>query len=255
MTPSAPTCPYGPLCERDLAGPDLDEGELARLERHLSEGCAECEKLIESHISGEGATPDAEERRDLDRVVGRAVDDAAERMAPSRAAVLARVEDELRRERQAQLLRLRRRNLRAIFYVTNLAALVLLLVAYVGTVLVVRVRLREAQRQQTETELQAMRAALTRYVKERGVLPEDARTLVVELSRPARHAPDEEGAPFYRFEPTRVQGGEYLDAFGRPYRFVAGRDRALLYSVGVDGRDAQGEGDDVAAWVHFVQDR
>lgn len=254
MTPTAPFCPYGPLCERDLAGPDLDEGELARLEEHLTQGCPECERLIESHLSDEGPALD-DERRDLDAVIGKAVDDAAERMAPSRAAVLARVEDALRRERQAQLLRLRRRNLRAIFYVTNLAALVLLLVAYVGTVLVVRVRLRDAQRQQTETELQAMRAALTRYVKERGTMPEDARTLVVELARPGRSFEGEEAAPYYRFDPQRVLEGEYLDAFGRPYRFVPGRDRALLYSLGQDGKDAGGEGDDVPAWVHFVQDR
>lgn len=250
MTPSAPTCPYGPLCERDLGGPDLDEGELARLEAHLTQGCPECERLIESHLSGEGTTSDSEERRALDQAVSRAVDDAAERMAPARAAVLARVDDELRRERRDQLLRLRRRNLRAIFYVTNVAALVLLLVAYVGTVIVVRVQLRAAQRQQTEVELQAMRAALTRHVRERGDLPPDARALVVELARPS--GADAQGPPYYRFDASRVLDGEYLDVFGRPYRYAPGRDRALLYSVGLDGKDAEGEGDDVAAWVHFA---
>lgn len=248
MTRAAPTCPYGPLCERDLSGPDLDDGELARLEEHLTQGCSECEKLIESHLSGEGNLSDSEERRALDQAVGRAVDDAAERMAPARAAVLARVDDELRRERRDELLLLRRRNLRAIFYVTNVASLVLLLVAYVGTVIVVRVQLRAAQRQQTDLELQAMRAALARRVKERGALPADARALVVELASRS----DAEGPPYYRFDPTRVSEGEYLDVFGRPYRYLPGPDRALLYSVGVDGKDAGGEGDDVAAWVHFA---
>lgn len=238
------TCPFTPLIERDLAGPTLDEHEQSTLEAHLAQGCSSCEQLLESHLSDE-----SDEARALDETLTAAVDDAAASMAEGRAAVLARVEDELRRERDAQARRVRRRHLRALFYLTNVAALVLLLVAYVGTVVVVRLQRRAAQRLATETELQALVRALTRYVKDHDVLPPDARALVAELGRPSPA-----GSPYYRLDPERIVDGELLDDFGRPYRYLPGRDRALVYSVGPDGQDAEGQGDDIGAWVYFVHD-
>ncbi len=238
------TCPFTPLIERDLAGPTLDDHEQSTLEAHLAQGCSACEQLLESHLSD-----DSDEARALDATLGQAVDDAAARMAESRDAVLARVDDELRRDRAAQARRVRRRHLRALFYLTNVAALVLLVVAYVGTVVVVRLQRRAAQRLATETELQAMVRALTRYVKDHDALPADARRLVAELSRvgPA-------GAPYYRIDPSRVVDGELVDDFGRPYQYEPGGDRALVYSVGPDGQDGRGQGDDIGAWVYFVHD-
>lgn len=238
------TCPFTPLIERDLAGPTLDDHEQSTLEAHLAQGCSSCEHLLESHLSD-----DSDEARALDDTVRPAVEDAAARMAEGRAAVLARVEEELRRDRAAQARRVRRRHLRALFYLTNVAALVLLLVAYVGTVVVVRLQRRGAQRVATETELQALVRALTRYVKDHDRLPADARALVVELGTTSPS-----GAPYYRIDAARTTDGELLDDFGRPYRYVPGRDRALVYSTGPDGQDAQGHGDDLGAWVYFVHD-
>jgi type II secretory pathway pseudopilin PulG len=242
------TCPFTPLIERDLGdGPsDLDELEQARLEAHLAEGCPVCEGLLEAHLTASDARGEL-----LDPVVGRAVDDAAERMSASRVSVMARVEEQVRHERAALVSRLRRRHLRVLFYLVNVAALVMMIVAYVGTVVVVRVQRRAAQRVATSTELQAVVRALTRYVNDHDRLPADARALVVELGRltPAGTA------PYYRFDAARLVGGEYVDDFGRAYRYVPGLDHALVYSVGPDGQDAGGHGDDLAASVYFVHDR
>lgn len=247
MTAGTGTCPFAPLLERDLAGPALEDPELSSLEAHLAQGCPSCELLLDSHL-GE----DSDEQRALDATLGEAFEAAAERMAPARERVLARVDDELARDRAAQARRLRRRHLRALFYLTNVAALVLLVMAYVGTAVVVRVQVRTAQRAATDLEVQALVRALTRYVKDHERLPADARSLVVALSAPSGRAGD--GAPYHRFDPGQLVDGEYLDAFGRPYRYAPGRDRALIYSVGPDGVDARGEGDDVGAWVYFVHD-
>lgn len=238
------TCPFTPLIERDIAGPTLDDHEQSTLEAHLAQGCASCEQLLESHLSD-----DSDEARALEHSLGQAVDEAASRMAEGRAAVLARVDDELRRDREAQVRLVRRRHLRALFYLTNVAALLLLVVAYVGTVVVVRLQRRAAQRLATETELQAVVRALTRYVKDHDVLPTDARALTAELGKPAAS-----GSPYYRIDASRIVDGELLDDFGRPYRYVPGSDRALVYSLGPDGQDGEGQGDDIGAWVYFVHD-
>lgn len=240
----AGTCPFTPLIERDIVGPTLDDHEQTTLEAHLAQGCSACEQLLESHLSD-----DSDEARALDQTVGRAVEEAAARMAEGRAAVLARVDEELRRERAAQARRVRRRHLRALFYLTNVAAIVLLVVAYVGTVVVVRLQARAAQRLATETELQALVRALTRYVKDHDALPPDARALAAELGKASPA-----GSPYFRIDPARLVAGELLDDYGRPYRYVPGSDRALVYSVGPDGRDDQGENDDIGAWVYFVHD-
>jgi hypothetical protein len=243
-------CPFAPLCERELSGPALDATEEARLEAHLDEGCAVCEGLVEANLSGSSS----DEHRELDQALGRAVDDAAEGMAASRAAVLARVEAELKREHRLELQRLRRRHLRAIFYVTNIAALVLLVMAYVGTVVVVRVQRRTAQRLATATELRALVSALSRWVKDHpgADLPVDMAALVTALSTPRPAVIDEPPSQYYPFDPERLKGGVYVDDFGRPYRLETARDRALVYSTGIDGLDQRGEGDDFGEWVRFV---
>lgn len=243
-------CPFASLCEREVTGPPLDTTEEARLEAHLDEGCAVCERVVEAALSGSSS----DEHKELDQTLGRAVDAAADGMASGRADVLARVERELERERRVELVRLRRRHLRAIFYVTNVAALVLMLVAYVGTVVVVRVQRRTAQRLATSTELRAIVSALHRWVKDHpgAELPADLPALVAALSSPRPAVIDEPPAKYYPFDAARLHPAGYVDDFGRPYRYRSARDRAFVYSTGVDGVDQEGEGDDLGEWVRFV---
>jgi hypothetical protein len=244
------SCPYLPLCERDLVGPDLDAGEQERLQEHLSGGCQECESQIELNLKGDGpeGDPSAGLRQELDRLLEGAVLGAEEPLARSKGAVLARVRAEVARGQGAQR-RLRRGHLRALFYVTNVAAVLLMIVAYMGTVAVTRLQQRQAQTLATQTELQAIATALTVFMREHpGPLPPDTPALLQALEQRR----DQRGGPYYAFGPSRRGSDSYLDDFGRPYAYRPGEGRALVYSLGPDGRDDKGQGDDLAAWVMFV---
>lgn len=242
MTPAVDACPFLGLCEREFAGAGLPPDEHERLEEHLVQGCPSCEALIDRCLGGAAGDP-------LGPRLERALDAASGAMSDRREAVLARVEDALRREDDAARRRVRRRHLRSLFWLTLLAASVLLAVAYVGTAAVIRLRQREAQRHAVRTEVQALVTALSAWAREQGDLPADPAALVtaLERTRPGRdHA-------YFRFDPARRREDGYLDAFGRSYRYLPARDRALVWSVGPDGRDDGGEGDDVGAWVVFVR--
>lgn len=174
---------------------------------------------------------------------------AAEVMEPRRSDVLKRVRDQVDLEGERQRRRGRRRALRALFYVFNLAAVVMIVVAYVGNRMAIRVIELGERRLATHTEIQAMNGALVRYCKEhpKAPLPQDFKALIAVLTPEGRD-------PYYPFDSHRLRGDHYLDDFGRPYRYRVGRnDQALIYSVGINGLDEQGEGDDIVARVTFVR--
>jgi hypothetical protein len=242
------SCPYTRLCEQDLLG-DLQGEDLARLEQHLDSGCGVCEETIELHLSGQGdELPGAAERRELESLVAGALGGVESGLEQGQAAVLDRVKAQIRREDVSNARRLRRRHLRAIFYVTNVAAVLMMCMAYVGLAAAVRLRARTAQILATETEIKALVTALSRYTREhQGVLPADMPGLVEALQTQRQG-----GQPYFRFDPARLSQGTYLDDFGRPYRFQPGSGRALIYSVGPDGKDDEGQSDDLSLWVLFA---
>jgi len=247
-------CPFVPLCERELAGPELNDAEQESLERHLSLGCPVCEERIEWNLAGGG--PDDDPRADVRRVLGttlaRAVDDADAELGSRQALVLGRLDDRLRREEAQRARRIRRRHLRAFFYVTNVAAVLLLVMAYVGTIAAARLQQRTAQALATKTEIQALATALSAYVKEHGQLPPDLDAFVEALGG----ARAERESPYYYFAEDRLAERDgarvYEDDFGHVYRYRPGQGRALIYSVGPDGEDDQGQDDDLAAWIIFA---
>ncbi|RMG15036.1 MAG: hypothetical protein D6731_09240 [Planctomycetota bacterium] len=244
------SCPFLELCERDLEGPALSEEEQRGLEDHLSAGCPSCEERIEAYVSGSGGGEAAAVMRELDGRLARASEFAAEAMASSEARVLARVRERVRGEAVAERRRERRRAQRLFFYVLNLLAVVLMAAAYAGTYMAARVQQRAAQRIAALNELNALAIALARYVREHpGRVPADAAELVEALAGPRA-----EGAqPYYPFEADRLRGCDYLDPFGRPYRFLGrGSSGGVLYSVGPDGRDERGGGDDLARPIIFA---
>lgn len=244
------SCPLLPLCERDLRGEPLGPDEEAALEQHLAAGCPACEGRLEAHLTASGADedPGAAAQRDLDRLLVVAMDRAARAMEPGQLRVLDRVRDRLRDEEQAGAQRLRRRHLRVAFYLINLAAAVLLVIAYLGTAAAARVQRAAAHTMATETEVKALVTAVARYVRERGELPADMPALVRSLGGP-RAGDGVPGPPYYPFAAARLRDGEYLDDFGRPYRYRPGVGRVQIYSLGPDGRDDEGQGDDLGAWV------
>lgn len=245
------TCPFAPMCEREFVGPDLDDAERAKLEAHLSTGCATCEEVFELHLTGsDPAAPGSDGRRELDEALTRSLAGAADVMAGGRDDVLRRLDERLAREEYLARSRLRRRHLRVVFYMTSLVALALLVASYVGTKAAIALRLRAARSNATRTELDAMVKALTRWKHDHGSPPADLAGLLQALDTPR---PDGEGAPYYPLDPARRREGAYLDGFDRPYVYVGRADRALIYSLGPDGKDDGGEPDDLSSTVLFVQ--
>lgn len=252
MTSATRACPFVPLCEREFTGPDLDDAERQRLEAHLSSGCATCEEVFEEHLAGsDPEAPGSDARRELDDALARSLGRAADAMAEGRERVLRGLDERLAREAYLAASRQRRRHLRAVFYLTSLAACALIVVAYFGTVAAVRLQQRTARTLAVRTELEALVRALTRHVKDHGRVPEDLPALVRALGA-AR--PDGDGVPYYPFDPARLRDGGYVDDFGRPYVYRPGKDRAQLYSLGADGKDDGGQPDDLEASVFFVMD-
>ncbi len=133
----------------------------------------------------------------------------------------------------------------------NLTTIVLIVFAYVATNMAIKVRLRGAQDMATRTEVQALTRALVRWVDDhRGEpLPEGLPGLIRMLESPRPGAT----APYYRFASERLADGNYRDDFGRKYRYVARKDRILFYSLGLNGVDEAGEGDDLGEWVYFAK--
>lgn len=245
------TCPFAPMCEREFVGPALDDAERARLEAHLSTGCATCEEVFELHLAGsDPAAPGADGRRELDEALSRSLAGAADAMASGRDEVLRRLDERLAREEYLARSRLRRRHLRVVFYMTSLVALALLVASYVGTKAAIALRLRAARSNATRTELDAMVKALTRWRQDHGAPPTDLAGLLRALDTPRKGG---EGEPYYPLDPTRRREGAYLDDFGRPYVYAGRADRALIYSLGPDGKDDGGEPDDLSSTVLFVQ--
>ncbi|MGE0708272.1 MAG: hypothetical protein AB7N76_18620 [Planctomycetota bacterium] len=214
---------------------DADDGaELASAEPTPEELAA-----LEEAFSGE-----------LDDLLSRAHGDAERTMEPGRLDVLARVRAQVDAE-EGQRRRGRRRALRALFYLFNLAAVVLIVVAYLGNRMAIKVLEINARRLATRTELTALTRALVRYVQERpaDALPQDLPAVLRALDAKAPS-----GGRYYPFDPARRRGDDYLDDFGHPYRYLLSRERALIYSVGPNGLDEGGAGDDVVdQWVTFVR--
>ena len=244
------SCPFVRLCERDLAGPDLSPEEQLELEAHLTQGCPVCEERIERQLEGLAPPedPGREERAELGRSLARSLNQAGERMAEGQAQVLARIQARIRDEERFQGRLLRRRHLRALFYLTMVAGTLMLFVAYAGTVGAARIQRRAAQRTQTATELRAMAAALERWSRDHGgELPADLPGVLRALSevRGVR--------PYYPLQESRLGPDGYRDGFGQLYRYASEPGQVRLWSCGPDGRDDHGQPDDLCASIPVRQ--
>jgi hypothetical protein len=244
-------CHFLELCERDFHGPPLDAAEQEQFSEHLSAGCPTCEARIEEQLTGSDAGPLAEGIRELDAKLEGAVAFAGDAMAGGQLAVLARVQDRISSEDRDRRRRLRRRHQRILFYVVNLVAVVLICVAYLGTLMASRVQRAAAASLATTNELKALAGALARYVRDH---PEDPpQTLDAFIAALRQTRPDGRG-PYYPFDPERLDGSSYLDGFSEPYRYEAIRKRALIYSAGPNRRDELGSQDDLSRQVLFLHE-
>jgi hypothetical protein len=240
------SCPFARLCERDLAGPELSPEEQLELEAHLTQGCPACEERIERQLDGllPPDDPGAAERAELDRALARSLKDASARMAAGQANVLERIKLRVREEERSRGRLLRRRHLRALFYVTTVAGTLMLFVAYAGTVMAARVQRRAALRTETATEVVAMAHALERWAREHGgELPADLPAALAALSSSRGER------AYYPLQAGRLGPEGYRDPFGGLYRYRREPGRGWLWSSGPDGRDDRGEPDDLVATI------
>lgn len=245
-------CPYLPLTERDISG-ELSLDEMEGLNDHLASGCTVCEGRIEDHLEGSGDDVAAAGIRALNELLSNAAGVAGDTMEQGRVLVLDRIQRKIMEEDRAQRRRVRRRMQRILFYVVNVAAVFMIITAYVLNVTTIKVLKVNAQKMATRAEVGALSRALHLYVIEHRELPGDTGGLIAALQR--TRADDQ---PFYPFSRARLRQGGYEDDFGRPYRYLVRRNQALIYSVGPNGIDEEGEGDDVkddrggkSGWVIF----
>lgn len=182
--------------------------------------------------------------------LGQAHDQAAQVMEPLKSDVLARVRQSLEDESIGARRRDRRRHLRILFYVVNLVAIVMICVTYVMTQAAIRLKETEGRILATQTEVVTLTRALVRELAEdkSAPVPNNLPELIMRVAK-TKANPD--GYPFSK---RRLRDGTYVDDFGRPYRVLSERDRLLFYSLGPNGRDEFGQGDDITdQWVTFVR--
>lgn len=188
--------------------------------------------------------------REFGAVFNAAHDGAAAEMEVGRGSVLERVRQSIDDEATRARRRDRRRHLRILFYVVNLVAVSLIVMSYVGTRAAIRLSEDDGHRLATQTEVVALTRALARRLSEERStpVPSDLSELIAAL----RGGPE---APIrYPFDARRLQGAGYLDDYGRPYQLLVQRNQVLIYSVGRNGRDEGGKGDDLhGGWVTFVR--
>ena len=182
----------------------------------------------------------------VDEALLLAVARADERLEQRRALVMDRVQAAIRADDLDQGRRLRRRHLRAVFYATLLTCMSLIVAAYIGTAAAIRLKHRRAQKGATETELRALSNALQRYVADGGELPQDAASLWRALATPQ---PSDDARAYISLAPERFEGTLYRDDYGNPYRYRPEEGRVLIYSLGANGRDERGLGDDLPVWI------
>jgi len=182
--------------------------------------------------------------------LGAAHQEAAQAMESTKLDVLARVRQSIDDDSLAASRRDRRRHLRILFYVVNLVAVVMICTIYVMTRAAIRLKETEGRTLATQTEVVALTRALVHHlVADKATpIPQNLPELIATIGETP------ERPKGYRFSKRRLQGGTYVDDFGRAYRVLAERDRVLIYSLGPNGRDDKGQGDDITdQWVTFVR--
>lgn len=182
----------------------------------------------------------------VDEALLLAVARADERLERGRDLVLDRVQAEIRESDLKQGRRLRRRHLRAVFYATLLVCLALIVAAYIGTAAAIRLKRRKAQEVATEAELRVLSRALQRYAADHGELPGDAEALWQALATPQ---PNDGAHPYMVLNPHRFDGTLYRDDYGRSYRYRLEEGWAVVHSLGANGKDEGGLGDDLQVRV------
>lgn len=230
--PQSALCPFGELLDKRILGEFTPE-DRERLDAHLKGGCPSCGERWKHEETIEGLIHGAMEpiAREVERRRGPVLDKLKDRIEK---------EDQLRRD----LRRRRRVGMNGILFLI-VALGVTLLSAEFFAYLAMSKKLTKAQRQVAETEVSALRLALMKLALEKGSgeVPKD-RAGLYDALRQRRIDADRS---YYLPDPGRLDPSTLLllDPWGRPYIYKRVGDQFKIYSVGLNGTDEDGTGDDV----------
>lgn len=225
-------CPYENLLEQQVLG-ELEGEEEARLDEHTSK-CSHCKAVFS-------------ELHDLEELFDSQVAEAEQTFRPGRSDLLARINKEIRNTDELVTSRkLRRLNGRFILYTTQLVAVVMIVLTYVASMVSVMTLKRREQVRFTENEIRALMAVTKTYQRvNQGLPPAGNATLVERLSQPIKRV-QAEARPYFPFDKARLSEGLFVDTWKRPYVYNVSESGFVIYSLGPNGKDDGGGGDDIS---------
>jgi hypothetical protein len=222
------TCPFEELLLKRVLG-DATDDDRARLAEHVSQGCPTC-------------APRFQEEENLERLIDGAFNPLAEEVEKRRAPVLDRLRLELERDGdRRQNRRFRRLGMNALMFLTVLMGIALLSSEYLMFAAITK-KLVRSQVVVAETEIHALVLALERHGRELQFLPEDTKAIL-----PALETVRKDGIRiYYSVDRNRIKDGCLLDPWKNPYQYRRTAGGAQMWSMGPNGRDEQGLGDDIS---------
>ena len=230
--PQSAVCPFGELLDKRILG-EFSPEDKEKLEAHLRSGCPSCSERWKLEEGLEG-------------LIAGAMEPLAKEAEKRRVPVLDKLRDRLEREDEFRRERRRRRiGMNAVLFLIVSLGVTLLSIEYFAYA-AMRKKLLRAQKVACETELNAMRLALLKLAIERGSseVPRDRSQLLIALSWKRKDT----DRVYYAIDTQRIEplSGLLLDPWNRPYVYKRVGETIKLYSVGPNGADEDGGGDDVS---------
>ena len=231
--PRSAVCPFDALLDKRILG-DLSAEDRAQLDEHLGSGCPSC-------------SPRFKAEENLESVFVRAMEPMAREAAERRAPFLEKLRGSIEREEEQRRDRRRRRlGMNTALFLILMLGVALLSAEYFAYA-AMRTRRVKAERAAADTEVHAIVSALAKLASERGsgAVPAERADLLAALAQKRRDAPER---TYYGVDSSRIdtQTGLLLDPWGHPYVYRHKPDGVMLYSIGPNGVDEGGMGDDIA---------
>jgi len=220
-------CPYVELVDQRAFGA-LGASEEMKLRDHLP-SCPMCRAALHDHEALEEAVFGEFEELDSELLDTRA-------LLIERIGAAIRSDDEL-----VTSAKLRRLQGRFMLFAIQFAAGFLILLAYAGSM--VGIKLRESRERElfTRVEIHALTVCTRVYLGALKVLPPAGNAALVQRLR----QPYKAGKPYYSFPAERLRDGRFLDRWSQPYVYQRTDGGFRIYSLGPNGKDDGGAGDDI----------
>ncbi|MBI3724405.1 hypothetical protein HY251_10695 [bacterium] len=247
-------CPFAELLDRHVTGDSSSEDD-ARLDEHVGQGCPSCAPRF--HEWNRPVAPDEEAQ--LESLIVGAMRPIEDQVEARRLDMLRKISARISKEEKNREGRVkRRRSLNTLLFGTIGVTIALLMFGYVATLRLATWKVR-AQREQAFSEIGAILDALRRYSREHGFPPlesvplgkslEERRLDLQQYFEPRHERRDENGRVT---DSAGIDGEGYLlDPWGRRYVYKRVTGGARIRSLGPNGKDEGGTGDDITGDVPF----